>query len=452
MLKISSSPFQHVRDNSSAYTATKTHSKAFTETRFACTIKFIKASGCSDAKGDLEKEVQCLRGLPADSLFDLLADLTTAATKRRKARLENMYTTSQYGESFLSDAAQYFDVYMRPVIDGIFIPACPSAILKSIKADNAPEVLLGNVDKEGMFWLLYGLGLKGLPFLHDDGSITLPTLEQLKNLRIDYLKLIETRFTGIGQLATPFPAITAIEYGFNSPEIVDMTYHDTALPMNDISSVLDFMHKLDDLTGELDFVCSTLLLARLLSNIPNSKVQYFNFMHKTNGSQLPPWTGLMHGYEVEYVFGMPFSKPFTSQYYQFTQAESELSKRVMKYWANFARTGQASLDVQKGDWPLYNSSNEAYLEIGLDKDIVKTHLRQKGCNYWNDVYPSLLRNYLRRSASASHSLPSDNCPHMEINLYKVDRLRDYVDGFYYDGSVRLAISLSLLLGLLWVIY
>ncbi|VDN99261.1 unnamed protein product [Rodentolepis nana] len=391
-------------------------------------MKFIKASGCADAKGDLEKEVKCLRGLPAHSLFDLLYELTTAATKRRQARLGSMYWTSQFGESFLLDAAQYFDVYMRPVIDGDFIPACPSAILKSIKAVDAPEVLIGNVDKEGIFWLLYGLGLKEVSFLHDDGNITLPTLKQLKNLGIDYLKLIETRFTSIGQLVTPFPAITAIEYGLNSPEIAEMNYYNTEIAMNDISSVLDFMYKLDDLTGELDFVCSTLLFARLLSIIPNSKVQYFNFMYKTHISHLPQWTGVMHGYEIEYVFGMPFSKPFNSQYYEFSPEESELSKRVMKYWVNFAKTGQASLDGKDGAWPLFNSSKETYLEISLAEDNVKTHLRQKGCNYWNDVYPSLLRNYLRLSASPSHYMPTDNCPHMEISLYKVDRLRDYVDG------------------------
>ncbi|KAM3172759.1 hypothetical protein ACTXT7_013881 [Hymenolepis weldensis] len=387
---------------------------------------FIKASGCSDEKGDLEKEIKCLRGLPAYTLFDRLSEVATAATNRRKARLENMYKTSQFEGSFLSDAAQYLDIHMKPVIDGDFIPDCPSAILKSIQKDDAPDVLVGNVDKEGIFWLLYGLGLKGITFLHNDGKVTLPTLDQLKKLKIDYLKLIETRFTSIGQLVVPFPAITAIEYGYNSPEIPDMTYHNTDISMNDITSTLHFLYKLDDLTGELDFVCSTLLFARLLSNIPNSKLQYFNFMHKTSGSQFPSWTGLMHGYEIEYVFGMPFSQPFTSQYYKFTPAEEELSKRVMKYWANFARTGQASPDVQ--DWPLFNSTEEAYLEINLNQDIVKTHLRQKGCHYWNDVYPSLLKNYLRRGGSSNRYMPTDSCPHMEINLYKVDRLRDYVDG------------------------
>ncbi|VUZ45161.1 unnamed protein product, partial [Hymenolepis diminuta] len=97
-------------------------------------------------------------------------------------------------------------------------------------------------------------------------------------------------------------------------------------------------------------------------------------------------------------------------------------------------------------------TEEAYLEINLNQDIVKTHLRQKGCHYWNDVYPSLLKNYLRRGGSAGRYMPSDSCPHMEVDLYKVDRLRDYVDGFYYDGSVRLMFSEISLLGLLWMIY
>lgn len=47
----------------------------------------------------------------------------------------------------------------------------------------------------------------------------------------------------------------------------------------------------------------------------------------------------MHGYEIEYVFGIPFSPVFAENFYRFGDAERELSDRMMTYWANFARTG-----------------------------------------------------------------------------------------------------------------
>lgn len=248
----------------------------------------------------------------------------------------------QWPVPFLSDAAQYFDVYMRPVIDGSFITDCPTGTLNGIKPSEAPQALIGSVDKEGIYWIFYGLGINGITFLHPNGTVTKPTLEELQKANIDYLKLIQTRFMSIGQLVNPFPAITAVQYGFNSPGIPETLLYDTGKPMNEITSVMDFLTRMDDLSGELDFICPTVLFAGLLSNIQDSKVQYFNFMHKTVGSQFPNWTGVMHGYEIEYVFGMPFSEEFKKNYYNFTEDEAKLSRRVMRYWANFARTGYAN--------------------------------------------------------------------------------------------------------------
>lgn len=300
-------------------------------------LQFIIASNCSDESRDLRIEVECLRKLPAEILFDKLTDLATAATRRRVKRLTDMTKGSpQWPVPFLSDAAQYFDVYMRPVIDGSFIPDCPTHILNSIS--EAPEALIGSVANEGMYWLLYGLGINGITFLHPNGSVTKPTVEELRNAKIDYFKLVQTRFMSIGQLVNPFPAIATAQYGFNSPG-VQQTFFNTSVPVNEIVSTMDFLNRLDDLSGELDFVCATILFARLLSNIEGSKIQYYNFMHKTVGSQFPSWTGTMHGYEIEYVFGMPFSNEFKSKHYNFTEEEAALSRRIMRYWANFARTG-----------------------------------------------------------------------------------------------------------------
>lgn len=44
--------------------------------------------------------------------------------------------------------------------------------------------------------------------------------------------------------------------------------------------------------------------------------------------------GVIHGYEIEFVFGLPLEKRLN-----YTQEEEKLSRRMMKYWANFARTG-----------------------------------------------------------------------------------------------------------------
>ena len=65
----------------------------------------------------------------------------------------------------------------------------------------------------------------------------------------------------------------------------------------------------------------------------------YSFEHRTQNLGWPSWTGVMHGYELEYVFGMPFSETFQKQFYRFTDAERNLSNKIIKYWTNFAATG-----------------------------------------------------------------------------------------------------------------
>lgn len=49
----------------------------------------------------------------------------------------------------------------------------------------------------------------------------------------------------------------------------------------------------------------------------------------------PEWMGVLHGYEINFVFGEPYNRIA----YNYTREEQELSSRFMRYWANFARTG-----------------------------------------------------------------------------------------------------------------
>ena len=43
----------------------------------------------------------------------------------------------------------------------------------------------------------------------------------------------------------------------------------------------------------------------------------------------------MHADEINFVFGEPFNKT----HFSYTKEEIKLSKTMMSYWANFAKTG-----------------------------------------------------------------------------------------------------------------
>ncbi|VEL22525.1 unnamed protein product [Protopolystoma xenopodis] len=99
------------------------------------------------------------------------------------------------------------------------------------------------------------------------------------------------------------------------------------------------MSRLDELAGDIDFRCPTLGFADAVARLPDAQVFLYEFRQATAAWPFPRWTGVMHGYEIEYVFGMPFSERFQAQFYPFTAIERQLSRKMMRFWANFARTG-----------------------------------------------------------------------------------------------------------------
>ncbi|CAN8002322.1 unnamed protein product, partial [Ixodes hexagonus] len=62
-------------------------------------------------------------------------------------------------------------------------------------------------------------------------------------------------------------------------------------------------------------------------------VYFYQFDYRTKSSVHPPWMGVIHTAELNYLFGEPFA---TSWY---TDKEREFSKTMVAIWATFAKTG-----------------------------------------------------------------------------------------------------------------
>lgn len=65
---------------------------------------------------------------------------------------------------------------------------------------------------------------------------------------------------------------------------------------------------------------------------------YF-FDHRSSINPWAEWMGVIHGYEIEFVFGMPLNASLG-----YTKNEVNMTMKIMKHWANFARTGYAQSD------------------------------------------------------------------------------------------------------------
>lgn len=99
---------------------------------------------------------------------------------------------------------------------------------------------------------------------------------------------------------------------------------------NDIMSNYD---ALDKIVGDYYFTCHVNEFAHRYSQAGNSVYMYY-FKQHSSISPWPKYMGVLHGDEINFVFGEPLNVLFN-----YTDKEVELSRRMMKYWANFAKYG-----------------------------------------------------------------------------------------------------------------
>lgn len=85
-----------------------------------------------------------------------------------------------------------------------------------------------------------------------------------------------------------------------------------------------------------------------------------------------------YGEELPYVLGMPLDGPRTLFTDRYTLEERLFSEAVMKYWTNFAHTGNPNMPRRNSyltmgirewmqydvPWPEYDKKNQSYMLLG----------------------------------------------------------------------------------------
>nr|O42275.1 RecName: Full=Acetylcholinesterase; Short=AChE; Flags: Precursor [Electrophorus electricus]AAB86606.1 acetylcholinesterase catalytic subunit precursor [Electrophorus electricus] len=272
-----------------------------------------------------------------------------------------------------------------PVIDGVVFPDTPEAMLNSGNFKDT-QILLGVNQNEGSYFLIYGAP----GFSKDNESLI---------TREDFLQGVK--------MSVPH----ANEIGL---EAVILQYTDWMDEDNPIKN----REAMDDIVGDHNVVCPLQHFAKMYaqysilqgqtgtasqgnlgwgnsgsaSNSGNSQVSVYLYMfdHRASNLVWPEWMGVIHGYEIEFVFGLPLEKRLN-----YTLEEEKLSRRMMKYWANFARTGNPNINVDgsidsRRRWPVFTSTEQKH--VGLNTDSLKVHkgLKSQFCALWNRFLPRLL--------------------------------------------------------------
>ena len=135
---------------------------------------------------------------------------------------------------------------------------------------------------------------------------------------------------------------------------------------------------------------------------------FYYFQHRSSRNPWPEWMGVMHGYEIEFVFGLPLNPSLG-----YTQEEVSMSKRFMKYWATFARTGYLKTShysaipavgnrikqnfffffqfvrnpgIDGQPWPMFTAKNKAYVTMDTHTPEYKSNLQAQVCWFWDLLF------------------------------------------------------------------
>jgi carboxylesterase type B len=93
--------------------------------------------------------------------------------------------------------------------------------------------------------------------------------------------------------------------------------------------------KYNKILGDFMFSCPSVKLANKFSEVNPDKTFFYKFNKRQMKNPWPKWTGVMHGYEIPYIFGLPW---LDSEGYD--ETDRYISNKIMSYWANFAKYGK----------------------------------------------------------------------------------------------------------------
>uniref|UniRef100_H2YX76 Carboxylesterase type B domain-containing protein n=1 Tax=Ciona savignyi TaxID=51511 RepID=H2YX76_CIOSA len=91
----------------------------------------------------------------------------------------------------------------------------------------------------------------------------------------------------------------------------------------------------------------------------------------------PDYIGADHADDIYFTFGLPFLPQNLKNGFRFSYGEEEMSKKMMTYFTNFAKSGNPNMPVKlELEWPLYDTKSKQHIEfktptLGLGENLGK---------------------------------------------------------------------------------
>ena len=194
-----------------------------------------------------------------------------------------------------------------PIIDGAFLVETPEMSLERENFKKCP-ILLGSNLNEGAYFLIYELD--------------------------EYLQLNSSRMTrrqfekSVRDLFFYYPQYPRRINQFGLEAIL-FQYTNWIDPDDQLANII----KLDQATGDYYFTCNINNFAHQYANAGENVYMYY-FTERYQSHPWPHWMGVLHGDEILFMFGDPYKDGLN-----YTEGEKALSRQMMTYWTNFAKTG-----------------------------------------------------------------------------------------------------------------
>ncbi|XP_058384595.1 carboxylesterase 5A isoform X1 [Diceros bicornis minor] len=235
------------------------------------------------------------------------------------------------------------------VVDGFIFPEEPLELLTQKTFNPIPSIIGVNNHECGFL-----LPMKELPEIlgGSNKSLALHLIHTILHVPVPYLHLV------------------ANEYFYNKHSLVEIR-----------NSFLDLL-------GDVFFVVPALVTARYHRDA-GAPVYFYEFQHRPHFFKdvKPAFIKADHTDEIRFVFGGAFLKGDIVMFEGATEEEKVLSRKMMRHWANFARTGDPNGEGLSL-WPAYNDT-EQYLQLDLNMSVGQS-LKELEVEFWVDTLPLIM--------------------------------------------------------------
>ncbi|XP_058804546.1 acetylcholinesterase-like [Phymastichus coffea] len=235
-----------------------------------------------------------------------------------------------------------------PTIDGVFLTKDPIELLKEKNFDKT-EIIIGNNENEGTYFILYDF----IDYFEKDNPSSLD--------RSKFIQIINTIFKNMTKIEREAIAFQYTEWENTNDEYM-------------------YQRMVADIVADYFFICPSIHFAQLFADT-GMKVYYYFFTQKSSTNMWGDWMGVMHGDEIEYVFGHPLNSTL-----RYTERERDLALRMILAYSNFAMHGQP---MDESEWPPYTRDNPSYFIFNAEKTELGKGPRTTACAFWNEFMPRL---------------------------------------------------------------